>query len=320
MATLKKRESRHTSRKGTNMGTTRNVATLLPGRSYQVGGTGLSNLTRRYQVLRDPHSPDSTLEVTSIDGLPAIGSAHPNHPVLFVDSYHVSEDDNGLRWVIEVMYTTSSGGSSGNPFNRPPKGQPEQSRGWTMQEIHIDLVYDETTKKPVINVNGQPFESTPQIPRMMPVFQLVKKSNTTPSQIIANSGTVNEKATTIDGISIGARCGRLTITDEKLYDDPDGYSHKYTFQIAKMSHIVKIDGSDIDIGWDVAFIEQGLYFKNDEGVVVRAQELDEETKTPRPTAYPVLLDKDGKRLAAGAEPVTKRVATQPSAQWTGLLW
>ena len=302
------------------MGTTRNVATLLLGRSYQVGGTGVSSLTRRYQVLRDPHSPVSTLEVTSIDGLPDMGSAHPNHPALLVESYRVTEDDNGLRWVIEVMYATASGGSAGNPFNRPPKGQAEQSRGWTMQERSIDLVCDEKTKKPVVNINGQPFESTPQVSRMMPVFQLVKKSNTTPSQIIVNSGTVNEAATSIDGISIGARCGRLTITDRKLYEDPEGYSHEYTFQIAIMSNIVEIDGNKVDIGWDIAFIEQGLYFKNNEGTLVRASELEAETKQPLPTAYPVLLDNDGKRLAAGAKPVFTRVATQPAAQWTGLLW
>ena len=302
------------------MGTAINIATLLPGRNYAVDAAGnITDLTRKYQVLRAPHSAAATLEVTGVTGLPALGAAHPNDARLLVSGYRVSEDENGLRWVVEVSYTAAA--DSSNVINRPPRGSAEVSRGWDSQDISVDLTHDAETGMPVLNAAGDPFENVPQVSKSLPVFKLVKKENTDVSTRLAYSGTYNSEAITIDGVAIAKHCGRLTVNHRKLYNDPDRYASEFTYQVAVMSNKVKVGGTVVDIGWDKAHAETGLFYLEitEETEKKRAMIDDAETHEPRPSETPILLAADGSRLAEGADPVNKVVKSMTEASWSSWL-
>jgi hypothetical protein len=295
------------------MGLTKNTATLLPGRNYTVTTGGITDLTRRYQVLRDPRQTIETLEVALITGLPAIGDAHPANAYAVVNQYRITEDDNGQRWVIEVMYSSME--FTRDYLNRPPKGQAETSRGWEAQDVSVDLTHDALTGEALLNSAGDPFESVPQVARSLPVFRLVRRESTAVSSRLALSGTVNAAAISIDGVSIPRHGGRLTVSSRKLYLDADGFEQEFTYTVTIMANIV--DGNDI--GWDIAFVQAGLFhLKSGETAKQRAMEQDAETKEWRPRATPVLLDANGYKLE-GKDAVNKIVNTMPEASWGSIF-
>jgi len=291
------------------MGTTLNVATLIPGRSMEVDADArLTSVVRKYQVLRSTSAPLNAETLSTITGLPAIGAAHPSGSGLTVTGYRLAEDSNGLRWVVDVVYgRVSSSGSA------------EISRGWTMQEIQVDLVADAITGVPVLNSAGEPFDSVPQVPRALPVFRMERKETTAIATLLAMSGKVNSVAGSIDGVAIPIHAGRIVVTQEKLYDDPDDYTSKFTYEIAIMSNLVDLGEADLtDIGWDKALVQSGFVYNSADGKI-RAMETDEETLTPRPSPMPVLLDADGYRLADDADPVIIRIATMQEVAFGDLF-
>jgi len=300
------------------MGTTLNVATLLPGRSMEVDAEErLTSVTRKYQVLRATSAPLDAETLSTITGLPAIGAAHPSDSDLTVASYRLAEDSNGLRWVVDVVYSRDS--SRPPEPNRAPRGSAELSRGWTMQEIQIDLVADAITGLPVLNSAGEPFDSVPQVPRALPVFRMERKETTAIATLLAMSGKVNSDEVSIDGVDIPIHAGRLVVTQEKLYDDPDDYTSKFTYEIAIMSNLVDLGAEALtDIGWDKALVQSGFIYNSADGKI-RAMETDEETLTPRPSPMPVLLDADGYRLADDADPVIIRIATMQEVAFGDLF-
>jgi hypothetical protein len=309
------------------MGTTLNLATLIPGRSFEIDDTGaMSGCVRKYQVLRDFASPLNAENIATVTGLPAIGSAHPNQAGLKASSYRLAEDGSGLRWVVDVVYTKPAAeaakdrDSAWTRVNRT--GNAEISRGWTMQEIQVDLVADAITGAAVLNAAGDPFESVPQVPRSLPVFRLERKESTAISGQIAKSGKYNSAATTIDGVAVPKHAGRLTITVDKLYGDPDGYTYKYTYEVALMEHIVNLAGTLTDIGWDKALVQSGLFYKETgTGTKLRAMEIDEETAAARPRATPVLLDTNGYILIPGPStpPLILVIATMKEVSFSGMF-
>ena len=302
------------------MGTTLNLATLIPGRSIEIDEQSrVTDVTRKYQVLRAVSAPLDAESMTSISGLPAIGEAHPSDAALTVSGYHLAEDANGVRWVVDVIYSRASRETTST--NRPPRGSAELSRGWTMQDIQIDLVADAITGVAVLNSAGDPFESVPQVSRATPVWRREVKESTAVATRLAISGKVNSVAFTLDGVTIGIHCGRLTVSQEKLYDDPDGYDSKYTYELALMENKVDINGTVVDIGWDKAFIQCGFFYKDrDEAATkLRAMEQDAETSAPRPTAAPVLLDALGHKQQSYQPAIVKRVAAIPEADFSTVI-
>jgi hypothetical protein len=298
------------------MGTTLNVATLIPGRSIEIDDQSrLTNVTRKYQVLRAVSAPLDNEILTSISGLPAIGAAHPSDSDLTVSGYRLAEDSNGVRWVVDVIYSRASA-STPPESNRAPRGSAELSRGWTSQDIQIDLVADAVSGVAVLNSAGDPFESVPQVSRAVPVWRREVKEDTAVATRLAISGKVNSVAFTVDGVTVGIHCGRLIVSQEKLYDDPDGYASKFTYELALMKNDVDIDGTVVDIGWDKAFVEQGFFYYSDELARLRAMEQDAETLQPRPTASPVLLDEAGLRSDTV---VIKRVAAIPEVDFSTVI-
>jgi len=290
------------------------TAKLLTGRRFTVNPQGvIETLTRRYQVLRQPRSTIETLEVPEVPGLPQLGDAHPSNENLKVTGFSYSEDDNGLRWVVEVTYTlvNSPGWGIGGGNEA---GIAEVSRDWDTQDVNIDLTHDASTGEPVLNAARDPFESVPQVPVACPVFKLVRKENTFPSARIKLSGTLNSAAGTLDGIAVPKRCGRMSVSCRRLYDDPDGYLFEYTYTVTIMSKIV--DGTDI--GWDYAFLQAGRYYLDEKGKRKQAMETDEETLQLRPRTIPALLNEDG-TLNESGEPVNKVVASMPEASWGGIF-
>lgn len=305
------------------MGTTLNVATLLPGRTVDRDGNGdVVAVTQKYQVLRAFASPLSAEDLSTITGLPAIKSAHPTYAGLLATGHKLTEDSTGTRWVVDVSYALYVGGTAwAGGSKKVPRGQAEQSRGWSFQDISTDLTHDAVTGASVLNSAGDPFESVPQATRAMPVFKRVYKSTALPSATIVHSGTCNPAALVIDNIAIPKHAGKLTISSEKLYSDPDAFTYQYTQEVAVMHNLVHDEGNNVttDIGWDKAFVQCGFQYLDADGHKVIAMEMDEKTNELRPRATPVLLDELGHLVLDGIARI-KIVATLPEGVWTGTLF
>lgn len=275
------------------------TAKLIKGRSYQYDSEGnLISATETYSVRTGDKSEKVTLD--NVSGLPTYETEQTEEGEALVPEYSIQET-HPTRWEVEVTLRTETGSRPA----RPPSSTGEISRGWTTEEVEFDLTHDMKTGAPVLNSAGQPFDSVPTVPRVVPVIRVEKFERTSGvPAAMAKSGCVNSAAITVDGVTVPARCGRLRVSAEKQYRSSgegenvkEGY--RVTYELAIMSNMVDQDGTVTDIGWDVALVDMGFFYRDSEGELVRAMELDEETNEPRPTAEPVLLDGSGGRLVTG---------------------
>ena len=305
------------------------AAALTPDRAYLTvyeapGGTTVEvnsggdivSITQKYFFLMDNTAASSgaaALSFLGLRGLPQVGSAHGVYPRLLVRPYTLRRKEGAdcNRWEVDVTWALSeASGANPNTENNPPVGQAEQSREYGSNESAQDLCADAVTGEALLNSAGDPFDSVPQRTMFGATIRRVVKSDTPPSTYAGRNGCVNDSALTIDGFSFPVHGALLRVTSRVLWADPDGYQYEHTFELIGRRTLVEDGGSVVDIGWDYAFVQAGLYYL-DSGVRKRATETDSATGEPRPTAKPVLLNSSGERLAAGSDPVIRRVAMYP---------
>ena len=296
-----------------------NAASILPGRNATWDQFGMvQTIEEQYQVLRG--FTDVQPSPTAIAGLPQTGAAHPTLADLVVVGHEPREDATGVRWVITVRYERV-GTVVGGSFKR-------LRREWDTQDASRDLLYDAGTGLPMLNAAGDPFDRVPGVFHADRVLRVVRQENTAPATGLAMSGTINSAAVTAPGgISLDTHKGLLKIKCRET--DPTGtssptYKYEYIYEIYERTMMAKINGALTDIGWDESFVERGYYYLDAVGGNrVRAlEDIDlgpPEGVISRPTTEPVLLAADGTELAAGADPIIKRVQAIKEADWSTLL-
>lgn len=276
------------------------------GRKYSVDSGGITTLKKDFIVVQNAVMAENG-ETLTFPGVPAIGSAHPSYPGLYVQSYDVQEGEGKDKQTLTVT------------VNYGPQTTETSGTGQDAQTVAVDeWGWDDGTDEkelvtgvdgaPVLNSAGDPFESVPKIMAPAPVFTKVMKFKTRQSGWNDVTCCVNDSPVTIGGISFPIGSLLCTVCEKRLIGNAN-WKYQYTVHLRYKSNVVKIGGSDTltDIGWDVAIADAGMRERNSgtgEKKLIRA--IDKETGKMCTVTSAALLDGNGAKLADEAEPYNFR--------------
>lgn len=278
------------------------VVNQKAGRKYSVDSGGITSLKKDYQVIQDAVMAANG-EVVSFTGVPAIGSAHPSYPGLFVQSYDVQEGSGSDKQVliVTVNYAPNTSEASGSG----DAAYSVEEWGWDdgADEIELTSGQDGT---PVVNSAGDPFESVPKVLAPAPVFTKVVKFKTRQTGWGSATCCVNSGAVTIGGMSFPIGSLLCTVCEKRIFGDSK-WKYQYTIRLRYKSNYVKIEGANAatDIGWDVAVADAGMReLVNNEKKLIRV--IDKETGKMCTVTSATLLNGQGAKLADGDDPYNFR--------------
>lgn len=295
---------------------------------YQVLGTDIASgedgfsRVLRWIYVRAPG--DTEIPAPASLGLQNVGDKIPN-TALRLRSWSVSEDSTNGAVHYEATYASPDAAEK----EEGTKVYRIESRGWRGTSVDMPLSYDVETGKAVLLPTGDPFSDVPSGARAGSVFSQVYLSPERSGAMAANC-TVNKDAITIDGVTIPARCGRLTVSEEELVnvtENPDyPYNYRVSVEVEVRHNLVKLtpNGKEEDIGHDVALLLQGFKYKgtvkdahgNSVEALVPFLEADPKGGT-KPASTPGFLKPDGSRLE-NPSPTNcyyMRVASIKGASW-----
>lgn len=273
------------------------TARLRAARRWSVDGTGVSSVTRTYLIARDslPTGAD-TEEVDAFDGLPALGTVHAVNPNLAVSGYEFEEGDGAEKQMVKVTVRYSQIQRSSESAGSGVTDAVEEW-GWSSGSVARDLTHDVETGVAVLNSAGDPFDSVPQVDRPLLTFRKTIKTKGRKNWQ-QHIGCVNASAVTIGGMTCAARTIKVDgVDEERIFGDAYGWKYRYTISMQYLSNKVKVGGASelSEIGWDIAFVDQGLRGISD-GEPFRFTDKDEEGNEV-PSSLPVLMDGGGQRLS-----------------------
>ena len=266
------------------------------GRKYSVDSSGITTLKKDFIVIQDSIM-SANGEAVSFPGVPAIGSAHPRFPGLFVLSYDVQEGEGKDKQTLIVTanygpQTTETSGEGSSAVTSVV-----EEWGWDdgTDEIELTCGQDGT---PVLNSAGDPFESVPKVMTPAPVFTKVMKVKARQSGWNTATCTVNSASVTIGGISFPAGSLLCTVCEKRIIGDKN-WKYRYTVKLRYKKNLVKIAGANqlTDIGWDVAVVDAGMRELDANGKPQLIKKIDPEKKTPVTVTTAELLDGQGHKVS-----------------------
>ena len=267
----------------------------LDGRKYTVNTNGIPSLRVPYEVIQDsPMAANG--ELTSFTGLPAIGSAHPHYPGLFVDSYDVVEQTGKDKKIlkVDVIYSTRMFETSGSGTDAQTCLVDEF--GWDDGTDEKELLED-VEGNPVLNSAGDPFESVPKVSVPAPTFTKVMRFRSLQSGAMDYTCKVNQSEITVFGKTCPAGSLLCTVAPKLLVDQED-WKYQYTIKLRFKTNKVKVEGGSTatEIGWDAAVTDAGmraLQTIDGEEKVALIRKTDPETGKRCVVASAALLDGNG---------------------------
>jgi len=300
------------------------TAYLLPGEKIEEDSVGaIKKAERTYQVLESFAASSATAMAAT--GLPANNAKHPVYPTLRVVSRSPVLEENGIRWLITIVYEPKTASQDTYSLIRVEYGT---------HGIQEDVLYNRGTGKPLLDANNKPFESTVQETVEYPYIKIVKKQKTSSrDNVLKLSGTINNTQLLVAGVSVPRHGGRIKIVATENPDELWRWEITYEVMVRelKIKNFVDFNqqliADEFDIGWDIGIINRGYYCYRPDVVgetrwAARALEdiLDEDGNIVerRPSATPVPLALDGQVLAAGQTPILIRVQTIKEGNWSPL--
>lgn len=286
------------------------VSKQKAGRKYSVDSGGITSLKRDYIVVQDAVMAANG-ETLTFPGVPAIGSAHPSYPGLYVLSYDVQEGEGKDKQtlIVTVNYGPQTTETSGTGQDAQTVAVDEW--GWDDGTDEKELVTG-VDGAPVRNSAGDPFESVPKIMAPAPVFTKVMKFKTRQSGWASSNCKVNSAAITVGGVECPIGSLLCTVGEKRLIGNAD-WKYQYTVHLRFKSNKVKIGGADTltEIGWDVAIVDAGMREIVTSGPDARPEKkliraIDKETGKMCVVTSAALLDGNGAKLADEAEPYNFR--------------
>ncbi len=256
-------------------------------------------------------------------GLPANNSQHSVYTSLRVSGRSPTMDPSGIKWDIEIKYTLINA-------DDPVNNQKLVNIEYGTHELQKDVTHNLGTGAVLIDANGKPFSQTIQLPRSYPFISINKKQVTLArSTILSLSGTINNAAVTVAGVSIPKHAGRIKIlaTETEDAEYPWDVSYEVSVRYNQVSNYIDFGGNlqaaAFEFGWDEGVINEGFFVLSDDtpAVLTRATELvklSDGTEEERPTAAPVLLDDSGNKLSEATEPIVVQVQGYPEGNWSTL--
>ena len=284
------------------------------GRKYSVDSSGITTLKKDFIVIQDSiMSADG--EIVSFPGVPAINSAHPSYPGLFVQYYEVQEGEGKDKNVLTVTVnygpqTTETSGSGQDAVTCVV-----DEWGWDDGTDEKELVTG-VDGTPVRNSAGDPFESVPKVMAPAPVFTKVMKFKTMQSGWASSNCKVNSSAITVGGIECPIGSLLCTVGMKRIIGSKD-WKYLYTVHLRLKSNKVKIAGANqlTDIGWDVAVVDAGMRELDSNGEKKLIRVVDKETGKLCTVASAALLNGHGAKLDDEDEPYNFRVQAYERASF-----
>lgn len=255
-------------------------------------------------------NPSARLDVSTPAalGLPVLGSPHPLSEDLELVEYRVKEHEPGqLFREVECVYESGGENESEGEGSQAVEVGRLTALDWPAYTATGDLVSDQVTGAEVLNSAGDVFDSVPQYEETWIGVHFVRRVRNWPSGIIALAGTVNSARVTIYGVTFEPRTARLRVGCRYLFD---GSKRPYELDITvEPRHMVvdtntselrpvgiennySMDGTKIDVGWDVALLDCGFQYLDSGGNPVRFT-VEDETGNRSAPQLPQLLDADG---------------------------
>lgn len=268
------------------------------GRKYSVDSGGIASLKRDYIVIQDAVM-GADGEAVSFSGVPAIGSAHPNYPGLYVQTYDVQEGEGKDKQtlIVTVNYAPQTIETTGEGQEAVTSVVTEW--GWDDGTDEKELVAGEDANAtPVLNSAGDPFESVPKVMSPAPTFTKVMKFKERQTGWQTAVCSVNGSPITIGGISFPTATLLCTISERRLIGDAE-WKYQYTVRLRYKTNRVKIGGasSATEIGWDVAVVDAGMRELDANGQPQLIKQMNPEKKTLVTVTSAELLDGQGHRVA-----------------------
>ncbi len=271
------------------------------GRTWTVASNGITVLKRPYQVILDGNNLAANGECLTFTDLPAIGSAHPNHPGLYVDNYEIEEGSGTDKKCVNVVVTYSPRTYETQTIDQATVSNQVEEWGWAGGEDERELTtaVDGTA---VLNSAGDVFDAVPTIKSPAPIFRKVVKFESRQSGWGSYMCCLNSAAVTIGGISFAARTLLCMVGEQRVIGDAK-WRYRYTIELRYRSNKVKLAGSSsaTEIGWDVAIADAGMREKDDSGKLVLIRSRDAETGEACTVTTPELLNGSGKRVTRSGE-------------------
>jgi len=284
------------------------------GRKYSVDSSGITSLKKDFVVIQDAVMAANG-ETLTFPGVPAIGTAHPSFPGLYVQTYDVAEGDGADKktLVVTVNYGPRTSETSGEGSSAVTAIVTEW--GWDdgTDEIELTAGQDGT---PVRNSVGDPYDSVPTIMTPSPVFTKVMRFRERQTGWHTYRSRVNQSSFKLGGVTYMAATMLCSVSEKRLIGVSD-YKYEYTVRLRYKTHLVKLTGSSTltEIGWDVAITDAGMreWDLTAAGKKVLISVTDKETGKPCTVTSPALLDGHGMQLAEGQEQYNFRVQAYPRA-------
>lgn len=274
------------------------------GRKWSVDSGGVKSLKRKYQITLDAIT-GANGEAVSFSGVPAIGSAHPIHTGLFVESYDVEEGESNAKKTLTVYVnyaprTTETSGSGSEAVT----SQVEEW-GWDAGTEERELV-DAVDGTAVLNSAGDVFDRVPTISVPAPTFTKVMKFAQRQSNAMSCDCKVNSSDVTIGGRTYPVGSLLCHVAEKRIFGDPD-WKYRYQIQLKYRTNPVKLAGSNsaTDIGWDVAITDAGMRELDTNGKLKLIKSVDAETGKKCTVTSPELLDGQGHAVTRSSSTTPK---------------
>lgn len=291
------------------------------GRKWSVGDGGIKSLKRKYIIVLDSVTAANG-EAASFSNVPAIGSAHPSHTHLYVESYDVEEGEDNKKKILTIYvnyaYRTIETTGSGQDA---VTSQVEEW-GWDAGTDEREMI-DAVNGAAVLNSAGDVFDRVPTISAPAPTFTKVMKFQQRQTGWESSFCCVNSSSITIGGITCPAASLLCTVSEKRIIGDPV-WKYRYTVQLKYRRNPVKLASGNTatDIGWDVAITDAGMRELDANGQLRLIKSVDTETGKKCTVTSPELLDGSGHAVerSSGSTPTAYNIRFQAYARVSFPSW
>lgn len=237
------------------------------------GNKTVRSYTDVYRVVTNNFTDEAAV-VRSI--LPQIGSVYSFDARAFLRRVSTSQSIAKTVWIANLFYSTE--------FEVEPDPTDDPARiTWGFEKFQR-AVFEDKDGKGIVNSAGDPFDPTVMIDDSRQIVTLRKNLGFVPSWILTYRDAVNLAAFTVDGVSVGARIGKIDdIQISEVQERNDIFYRALTLKIAMNPDT-----------WDTKVLDQGFRKKDPSDGTKRNNIISDDGTDP---AKPVLLDGSGAVLA-----------------------
>jgi len=304
------------------------------------GATAPTSATKTYTVVI-PQTSDFAL--ASVTGLPAMGSAYSaGYPTLVATKITPTcANATAGVWTIEVEYGNQT--TTVVPPSQPggePTNYVYKAIQYGTSPTEGDALFDAGTGAPLRNMLGDTYDSVERITRYAPTVSITRLETTAPG-VTSYSGTINNAAITICGLTFPKHCAMVhisgSVTNETVGNTVYKFLTTYTIvgqrnEYGRGSSVTvtvagqTVDGTFyrqgstlVDIGYDKPIMEAGFNVMSYHPKMEKVRAvITDPSGTKAEVVGAVPLNNNGSPAESSAQYVIREWQLIPDKDWTAL--